>query len=252
MAKARMLHNKISTSLQVNKLSPPAQLLFTWMIAHADDDGRMRGEAESIKGTVVPLKKWSFKKIKHYLEEMHDAGLIYWWPNLKTEEWFVEFINWGKYQQIKSDRYKPSDLPSLTNNNGSNLETDGIQNGTTSATQSNISELNPTESNKSEYVADKEFLGMEVEKNYTSKFFNPTNEGEVAANEAHIALEPDHPWALKLTYLRALEKGLPPNMFYQYVREIKQDPTIENKGKVFNAKVKEYFEKHGEQQKKSV
>lgn len=253
MAIGRMLHKKISTSLQVNKLSPPAQLLFTWMIAHADDDGRMRGEAESIKGTVVPLKKWSFKKIGKYLEEMHEVGLIYWWPKLKTDEWFVEFINWKKYQHLKKDRYKPSDLPSITNSSGASLETNGIQDGATGATQSNISELNLIESNKGEYVADKEFFGAvqgKTKRILFPKDFEPSNETELAALEAWKELEPNNGFAFMPTYLGAARKGLPVSLFYQFVSEIKQDPTIEHKGKVFNAKVKEYIEKHGAQRSK--
>ena len=77
MAKARMLHNKISTLLQVNRLSLPAKLLFTWMIAHADDEGRLRGEPEYIKATVVPMTKWSFKLISVYIKEMVNQQLIY-------------------------------------------------------------------------------------------------------------------------------------------------------------------------------
>jgi hypothetical protein len=244
MAKARMLHKTISTSSQVNKLSLPARLLFTWAIAHADDDGRLRGEPEYIKATVVPMVRWSFKKVERYLDEMYQVGLIYLWANPKTSEWFVEFINWNKYQQIKKDRYKPSYLPSFNEESGTTLESNGIQNGTESTPQSNISKLNEIETNKSEYVADKKFFGAIEEKTNISKDFDPTNEGEVAATEAYKALEADHPWALKLTYLRALGKGLPPNMFYQFVSEINQDPTIEHKGKVFNAKVNEWFEKH--------
>jgi len=57
MAKARMLHNKISKSLQVDSLPVPAQLLFTWMISWADDEGRLKGEPKYIKATVIPYKK---------------------------------------------------------------------------------------------------------------------------------------------------------------------------------------------------
>jgi len=64
MAKARMLHKKISVSVQINKLTLPARLLFTWMIPHADDEGKLKGDIEFIKAMVVPMTIWSFKKIK--------------------------------------------------------------------------------------------------------------------------------------------------------------------------------------------
>ena len=59
MAKARMLHKKISISLQVNSLPLPAKLLFTWLIAHTDDEGRILGSPKYIKATVVPMTNWS-------------------------------------------------------------------------------------------------------------------------------------------------------------------------------------------------
>lgn len=62
MAKARMIHKKISASTQVNRLTLPARLLFSWMIPHADDEGRIKGEPEYIKAVVVPMTRWSFKK----------------------------------------------------------------------------------------------------------------------------------------------------------------------------------------------
>ena len=249
MAKARMLHKTISTSSQVNKLSLPARLLFTWAIAHADDDGRLRGDPEYIKATVVPMVRWSFKKIERYLEEMYQIGLIYLWTNPKTSEWFVEFINWKKYQSIKSDRYKPSYLPSFNEESGATLEPNGIQNGTETTPQSNISKLNEIKTNKSEYIADKELIGAVEEKTKRILFpkdFEPSNEVEMAALEAWKKLEPNNPFAFMPTYLSAARKGLPVGMFYQFVSEIKQDPKIESKGKVFNSKVKGYLLEGGE------
>ena len=248
MAKARMLHKKISVSLQVNKLPLPARLLFTWMIAHADDDGRMRGEPEHIKASVVPLTKWSFKRVESYLEEMDVARLIHWWTNPKTGEWFVEFVNWKKYQTLKSDRYKESDLPSFSEESGDTTVPNVFQDGTRLAPQSNISELNSIEVNKSEEVADNDLFDTVRKKSPRIMFpkdFEPRNELELAALEAWRELEPNNQFAFMPTYLGAIKKGLPATIFYQFASEIKQDATIREKGKVFNAKVKEYLEKHG-------
>src|SRR3989338_4580844 len=97
MAKARMLHKSISVSTQVNKLSLPAKLLFTWMIPHTDDEGRMKGEPEYIKAIVVPMVRWTFNKIKTYLNEIKNQGLIYYWE--QNNEWFIELVKWNIYQQ---------------------------------------------------------------------------------------------------------------------------------------------------------
>lgn len=247
MAKARMLHKTISTSLQVNKLSLPSRLLFTWMIAHADDDGRMRGDPEYIKATVVPMTKWSFKEIRQLLEEISKVGLIFWWANPKNNEWFVEFINWKKYQQIKSDRYKPSDLPSFNEESGTALEPNGIQSGTESAPQSNISEYNRIEVNKSESNTNIAYADeTSFKKVVNPKDFEPKSADELAAKEVWEELEPNNPLAFGGTYLRACRKGLPSNMFYQFRSEIKHDDTIKNPGAVFNKKVDDYFSQSGQ------
>lgn len=109
MANRRMLAKSISTSLQVNKLGIEAQLLFTWMIPHADDDGRLNGEAEYINFLVVPAKRWTKSQTESYLRTIHDAGLIHLWEENGTK--YIEFPNWTKHQQIRKDRYSPSSIP---------------------------------------------------------------------------------------------------------------------------------------------
>lgn len=240
MAKARMLHKKISVSVQVNRLTLPCRLLFTWMIPHADDEGRMKGDPEFIKATVVPMVKWSFKKIQEYLEEMKDKGLIYYWQ--ENDERFIEFIKWKEHQYIQKDRFKSSDLPSFHKETGNKLETNCIQADETSSPQANISESNSSEVNKSEIneisLADKSYKGNGIVNPHT---YQPSSEGEVAALEAWRKLEPTNPLAFKATYLNALTKGLPPSMFYLFASEIKQDNSVKKPGAVFNKKVETYF-----------
>lgn len=244
MAKARMLHRSISTSSQVNRLSLPARLLFTWMIPHADDDGRLKGEPEYIKATAVPMTKWSFRRVESYLEEIKNTGLIYYWE--QNSERFIEFIKWREHQSIKSDRYKSSNLPSFRNKSGDNLIPEEIQNGTKVAPQSNISESNPIEFNKSEYkeeqpIADKNSFKKLKELLTDPKGFLPDSEVESAAKEAWEELEPNNPGAFYSTYFKAHKRGLPSSLFYQFVSEIKQDSTIKNPGAIFNKKVEDYF-----------
>lgn len=145
MAKARMLHQKISTSRQVNRLSLPARLLFTWLIPHADDEGKLKGEADVIKAKVVPMTSWSLKRIEGWLEEIKNASLIYRWE--LNSEWFIEFVKWKDYQQLRSDRFKSSKLPSFPNKNDNQLSTDGQPDDNRVTTQSNVIESNPIESN---------------------------------------------------------------------------------------------------------
>ncbi len=111
MAQRRMLSKSISCSLQVDNLPIEAQLLFTWMIPHTDDEGRMTGHLKEIKGKVVPMKDWNLQKIDEYLKIMHNEGLIILWE--KDGLPIIEFPGWNRHQRIRKDRYTPSELPSF-------------------------------------------------------------------------------------------------------------------------------------------
>jgi len=105
--------------------------------------------------------------------------------------------------------------------------------------------LNQKEFNKSEdgnglAVADKNSF-KSVGEVMSRNSFRPVSEGETAAKEAWEKLEPNNLVALQTTYLSALRNGLPPEMFYQFVSEIKQDYKIKNPGAVFNSKVRNYL-----------
>lgn len=245
MAKARMLHKKISVSSQVNKLSLPARLLFTWMIAHSDDEGKLKGDPEYIKATVVPMTNWSFKRIKGYLEEMHNTNLIHYWQ--QNNEWLIEFIKWDEHQTIRKDRLIHSNLPSFNKDSDNQVATISQPKDSFEEAEDNISELNQIEVNKSEdniieAVADENSF-KRTGFTLNPSDFKPQNEGEVAALEAWQKLEPFNKFAFHSTYLKVYKKGLPAELFYQFTSEIKQDPNIKNPGAVFNKKVEDYFMK---------
>ncbi|OIP58158.1 MAG: hypothetical protein COX79_01815 [Candidatus Levybacteria bacterium CG_4_10_14_0_2_um_filter_36_16] len=238
MAKARMLHKKISVSTQVNKLYLPARLLFTWMIAHADDEGRLKGDADYIRAIVVPMTKWSFKKIGNYLEEIKNAGLIYYWQ--QNGEWFVEFIKWREHQSIRSDRYISSLLPSFMKGTDDKLATNSQPDDNQKPTQDNIvqSKIKQENFNKSEYKEDAD----KTSKVINPRTFTPSNDGESIALETYKRLEPNNPFAFQATYLKALKRGLPLHLFGEFASQIEQDNSVKNRGAVFNIKVDEYFE----------
>lgn len=257
MAKARMLHNKISKSLQVDSLPLQAQLLFTWMISWADDEGRLKGEPKYIKGTVIPYKNWSEKLVKDYLNKMKDVSLIYYWQ--QNEEWLIEFIKWSDYQHLRKDRLEPSKLPSFNARDDNRLSTKTRQNDNQETTkeqpidnqqtpQSNVIESNPREVNKGEYkekrVTDNNSF-KKVGDLVNPDTYKPNSAVETAAYEAWRKLELHNPRAFYTTYIPAAKKGLPAGMFFQFTSEIRQDPSIKNRGAVFNEKVKEFFEKNG-------
>ncbi len=76
MANRRSLHKKISVSVQLSYIREFAQLLFTWLIPHLDDFGRIHGNSARIKALVVPMSKRTDEEVEEALEEMKDVGLI--------------------------------------------------------------------------------------------------------------------------------------------------------------------------------
>ncbi len=243
MAKARMLHKKISISTQVNRLSLPARLLYTWLIPHADDEGRLKGEPEYIKATVVPMTKWSFKNVGSYLNEIKQQRLIHYWEI--NNEWFIEFIKWNEYQKIRKDRLDPSKLPSFLDSKDNQLADNGQPQINHLTPEDNITESNKVEENKSEYkennIAVKNTSkGREIIK-VNPKTFSPLNEKDQAALEAWNKIEPNNPDSFSF-YLWAVKQEIPLSKIYEFTSEIKQDSSIENKGAVFNKKIASYLE----------
>lgn len=249
MAKARMLHKKISTSLQINNLPLPVRLLFTWLIPHADDEGRLKGEPQFIKATVIPMTNWSLKNVRGYLEQMKNSNLIYYWQ--ENNEWFIEFVKWGDYQSIRKDRFEPSKLPSFNKHIDNQTAPNSQPNDNQLSAQANINQSNITKVNKSEYK--EEFADKNLDKGNTTlldptiiedpKHYLPKNGAEVAAKIAWEKLEPNNPRAFYTTYLNAAKKGVPASYIFTFTSEIRQDRTVVNPGKVFQKKVQDYLER---------
>ena len=220
MAKARLLYKKISVSLEVNKLSLPARLLFTWMISHADDDGRLRGESEYIKAVVVPLTNWKATKIFTLIIEIYSVGLIDWYR--QDGYLCIQILNWNEYQKISKKNYKKSVLPRhlfhrkkkskklLTKSQTLNLD------------------INVGSNNR-------------LKNSVILQRTNSKSELESIAKTVQNILEPDKPETLHIRYLKALQDGIPVRVCYQFVNEIKQDSSVDDKGKAFDKKVEEYL-----------
>jgi len=77
MARGRMLSKVISLDEKVNALSDDtARLLFTWLIPHLDCEGRMYGDALTVKSIVFPRRSMPARKIEKYLKELEHYNLI--------------------------------------------------------------------------------------------------------------------------------------------------------------------------------
>jgi hypothetical protein len=105
MATGRILKSQISVSEQVNELSLKAALLFTWMIPHTDDFGRMPGSAKKVKAIVAPMRDdITCIDVDNALNEMRDKRLIYRYK--VNDELFIEMIKFEAHQQGLHKRTK--------------------------------------------------------------------------------------------------------------------------------------------------
>jgi len=113
-ARARMLAPSISTSERVNVLSLKAALIYTWLITHCDDQGRMGSSPGTIKGIVCPLRiDISEDDIRRVLVEMEERGLI---KTYKPEDFtwspiqeLLQVLDWWDYQHLRDPQ--PSKYP---------------------------------------------------------------------------------------------------------------------------------------------
>jgi len=110
MAKRRMIWKKISTSVQVNEMSEFAQLLFTWMIPHADDYGVMKAHPKFLKAEVMPLSSRNFNEFQDALDEMVNADLIVQY-DVDGEGSLIQFKRWEDHQTGLSRRTRTGKLP---------------------------------------------------------------------------------------------------------------------------------------------
>ncbi len=112
MARGRMLNKKISADPKVNALpDDTARLLFTWMIAHLDQNGCLYGDPVLVKSTVFPYRHdVTIEAVGEYLEAMAEQGLIQFYTT--DEQRFVRFPSFANNQVgLRADREAKTDIP---------------------------------------------------------------------------------------------------------------------------------------------
>lgn len=243
MANRRMLSKSISYSRQVHNLTEFVQLLFTWTIPHLDDFGRIDGDAEVLRAMVMPMSSRLTEDFEEAISNMEKNNLIIKYV-VDTQK-VIQYPGFERHQTglHKRTKSKYPDPPGFSEN-FQELPQDSVV-SEQNLKELNLSEINLTENNISEANQSQQkseenpFRGNGVSVN--PKTFEPKTESESAAFEAWRTLEPYNPLALATTYLWALKNGLPPDIFYQFVSEIKDDPNIRNKGALFRVKAEDYF-----------
>lgn len=118
MAEKRMLSKVISVSEKINTLPDILDmLLFTWMIPHADDFGRLAGSPAKVKALVVPMLDRSINDVKQSLERLSENGVILWYE--VDGEKLIEIVDFDRHQnglKNKKQKFRPP-TRHLTSNN---------------------------------------------------------------------------------------------------------------------------------------
>lgn len=102
MAQRRMINKKISINEDIAGLDIKAQLLFTWMIPHADDLGLLPFSARTIKALVVPMWDDTAEDIGNLLEDIWKAGIIEV-VEINGDR-FIHLKSFDENQTLKKDR----------------------------------------------------------------------------------------------------------------------------------------------------
>lgn len=146
MAEKRMISKSISVSEKVNMLPDVFDmLLFTWLIPHSDDFGRLNGSPGKIKALVVPMMDKTKKDVEQSLHSLHGAELIIWYE--VSGEKYIQIINFEKHQQGLHKRTK-SKFPEPDGNSNDIPETS--RNFPEFPSELNRTELKGTELNGTE------------------------------------------------------------------------------------------------------
>ena len=180
MAEKRMISKSISVSEKVNTLPDVFDiLLFTWLIPHSDDFGRLTGSPAKVKALVIPMLDKSIQDVENALAALHAAEVIIWYK--VNGDKYIQIVNFDKHQQGLHKRTK-SKFPEY---DGNNEEVPGNSGNV----QEVPSELNRTEENLREKKTTTTGVGSE---NPFKLFQNEIGVASPTSTEMLIALVEEH------------------------------------------------------------
>ncbi|MCM3703822.1 DNA replication protein DnaD [Paenibacillus macerans] len=123
MAEKRMISKVISISEKVNNLSDFDALLYTWMIPHTDDFGRLEGSPGTVRALVIPRRNNTDEDVRAALQSMAEAELILWYK--VNNKLVIQIANFEDHQQGLHKRTR-SKLPEPPGDSESYLHFPGI------------------------------------------------------------------------------------------------------------------------------
>jgi hypothetical protein len=119
MAKGRFVSKQITIDKKVNDLADPWSMLgFTWLISHADREGRTNGDPAVVKSMIFPRQNGNVSI--EYMEEMiiswQNSGLIIYYED--ENDRYIQFTGFEKHQTgLRKDREPESMIPEFNPDN---------------------------------------------------------------------------------------------------------------------------------------
>jgi hypothetical protein len=113
MAKGRFVSKQITIDKKVNDLKDPWSMLgFTWMIPHADCEGRLYGDPSVLKSIIFPRQNGniSVDEVEKMACDWHNAGLVIYYED--DCDRYIQLVNFEKHQSgLRKDREPASAIP---------------------------------------------------------------------------------------------------------------------------------------------
>lgn len=105
-----MIYAQLAENKNFASMSDKAQKTYIFLIVLADDDGRLKGDSEWLRIKIFPYDvKVTVQQMKSYIQEVVKAQLIVWYKD--GDNYYIQHPNWTKFQILRSDRKKDSDIP---------------------------------------------------------------------------------------------------------------------------------------------
>lgn len=112
MPRRRMVHPQIWRNEKFGNLTDAGRLLFIGIFSQADDDGRLKASPRFLMANIFPYDKDKTEEdIQQLRDQCADSKLIRVYANSKEE--YLDIPGWSDHQQVRKDRYTPSNLPSF-------------------------------------------------------------------------------------------------------------------------------------------
>lgn len=130
MARGRFISKEITIDKKVNSLSSPwSMLAFTWLLTHADREGRTYGDPIIVRSMIFPRQtSVTIEEMEQYIREWNNVGLVNWYE--VDGEMYIEFPNFSRHQVgLRKDKEPISLIPdnpgNIPENDGKNPESSG-------------------------------------------------------------------------------------------------------------------------------